>query len=115
LGVFILDELEGQIFPSLASERWVGSACWFDFFITVLDCKHLSEEWQVFRELTTECAWFFPFEEVCVVCDRPTKLAFDKQFRLHADEGSAIEFSDGFCTYARHGKLVTEPDKDTRD
>lgn len=68
-----------------------------------------------FQELTLECGWLFPFEGVCVVCDRSTKLTFDEQFRLHADEGSAIEFSDGFCTYARHGKLVTETDKSTDD
>jgi hypothetical protein len=101
-------QLEGQIFPSLAPERWVSSACWFDFFITVLNCEHLPEEWKVFQELTLECGWVFPFEGVCVVCDRPTKLTFDERFRLHADESSAIEFSDGFCAYARHGKLVIE-------
>jgi hypothetical protein len=111
LGDQIINELEGQIFPSFASERWVSPACWFDFFITVLNCQSLSGEWMIFQELIMECGWIFPFEGICLICDRPTKLTFDDQGRLHADKEPAIEFADGFCVYAQHGELVTEPDR----
>ncbi|UBF26235.1 hypothetical protein K9N68_32800 [Kovacikia minuta CCNUW1] len=106
LGSQIMDELEGQIFPSLAPDRWTSDACWFDYFITALSCQYLSEEWAIFQALTVECGWIFPFKGTCLVCDRPTKLCFDSDGRLHAEGEPAIQFADGFSVYAHHGALI---------
>lgn len=49
------------------------------------------------------------FKEVCLICDRPTKLFFDNQNRLHAQGKPAIQYADGFSLYSYHG--VTLPEK----
>jgi internalin A len=46
--------------------------------------------------LFEHCGLIFPFEKICVVCDRPRHLRFDSQNRLHAEGEPAIEFADGW-------------------
>lgn len=92
-------------------EKWASGGCLYDFYISELGCVPYDlAAWEIFKVLMRECGWVYPFRRICFVCDRPTKLAFDDQGRLHADKEPAIEFADGFCVYAHHGELVTEPD-----
>ena len=58
--------------------------------------------------LFEECGWIFPFEKICVVCDRPRHLRFDSQNRLHAEGEPAIEFADGWNFYYNHGVRLPE-------
>ncbi|GET38461.1 hypothetical protein MiSe_32190 [Microseira wollei NIES-4236] len=61
--------------------------------------------------LAKECGWIFPYENTCLVCDRPIKLSFDSEHRLHAEADLAIQFADGFSMYANHGQGVWLPKK----
>lgn len=74
-----------------------------DFFIAVLDYSHQGKIWQAWKALAEECGWLFPVKGVCFVCDRPRKILLDSENRLHAEGEPAIQFSDGFSVYARHG------------
>lgn len=52
--------------------------------------------------------WFYPFKGICFVCDRPTFIGMDAEWRLHAIDRPAIEFSDGWKLYYVHGVEVPE-------
>jgi hypothetical protein len=54
-------------------------------------------------EVAKHCGWFLPFDEVAIVCERPTEYHFDKAGKLHNTKGPAIRYADGFAVYARHG------------
>jgi hypothetical protein len=105
-------QLKGQlgvkIDEGIQPELWACNASIFDFCISVLNCSHSQKEWQVYRSLIENCGWFFPFERVCYVCDRPRILSFDNQQRLHAIKSPAIQFADGFSIYAYHGVRLPE-------
>jgi internalin A len=58
--------------------------------------------------LFEHCGFIFPFEKICVVCDRPRHLRFDSQNRLHAEGEPAIEFADGWNFYYYHGVKLPE-------
>ncbi len=60
------------------------------------------------KQLWEHCGWIFPFENICVVCDRPRHLRFDSQNRLHAEGEPAIEFADGWNFYYYHGVRLPE-------
>jgi internalin A len=60
------------------------------------------------QELLENCGWIFPFENICVVCDRPLHLHFDSEHRLHAEGESAIAFADGYSLYFHHGVKLPE-------
>lgn len=85
----------------------LGEIC--DFCFSVLRCEYDRIKWQALQSLTTQCGWIFPYEKVCLVCDRPRILSFDSQYRLHAEGAPAIQFADGYSVYSYHG--VTLPEK----
>ncbi len=57
----------------------------------------------LFEALLIECGWIFPFQEICIVCDRPIRISFDTKKCLHAEGEPALEFLDGLRVYAHHG------------
>lgn len=79
-----------------------------DFLISELEYSHSVATWQVLKQLMQACSWIVPFENVCLVCDRPTYLSFDSVWRLHGDGEPAIAFSDQFVVYAYHGVVLPE-------
>ncbi|WP_373526665.1 DUF6745 domain-containing protein [Nostoc sp.] len=49
-----------------------------------------------------ECGWILPFQEICIVCDRPIRISFDTKKCLYAEGEPALEFLDGLRVYAHH-------------
>lgn len=91
----------------ISPEFWAPDGCYLDWLITELKCEHSPSHWRLFQALINECGWVMPFEEICLVCERPTKISFDSEGRLHAEPPQpAIEFSDGFSVYAINGVKV---------
>lgn len=62
----------------------------------------------IWDSLIRKCGWFYPFKNLCVVCDRPQVCLFDDNRELHCDNGPAIEFASGFKMYSLHGVEVPE-------
>ena len=60
------------------------------------------------KQLWEHCGFIFPFEKICMVCDRPRHLRFDSQNRWHAEGEPAIEFADGWNFYCYHGVRLPE-------
>lgn len=50
--------------------------------------------------------WWWPYEKVAVVSERPVELHRDEAGRLHRGDGPALAFPDGFALYAWHGMPV---------
>ncbi|GAA3138882.1 hypothetical protein GCM10010466_32450 [Planomonospora alba] len=50
--------------------------------------------------------WWWPFERVAVVCERPAELHLDALSRLHRADGPALLFPDGFAAHAWGGMPV---------
>ncbi|WP_083859103.1 DUF6745 domain-containing protein [Gordonia aichiensis] len=65
--------------------------------------------------LATSTGWWWPFDDVCVMSERPTVVHTEPtpsgthdQCRLHHDDRPALEFADGTVVYAIHGTLIPE-------
>ncbi len=56
--------------------------------------------------LVRSCGWWWPFEKVAILSERPCFLARDDQGHLHHEAGAAIEYPDGWGVYAWHGVKV---------
>ncbi|MBW4488929.1 MAG: hypothetical protein KME12_14170 [Trichocoleus desertorum ATA4-8-CV12] len=87
-------------------ERWAYCNSVYEFCILVLNCLYDPDQWNIHRLLAEQCGWLVPFQKVCIVCDRPTKIFFDSENCLHAEGEPAIQFADGFSVYAHHGELL---------
>ena len=101
--------LEARFCSSIRPEVWACDASLLDFCFSVLNCPYDPEKWELLQALIINCGWIYPFEKSCIVCERPIKLSFDSQDRLHAEGKLAIQFADGWGFYSYHG--VTLPEK----
>jgi hypothetical protein len=54
------------------------------------------------------CGWVWMFKGAVVMTDRPRRVAFDAERRLHCETGKAVEYSDGFGISAWHGTRVPD-------
>lgn len=43
---------------------------------------------------------------MAIICDRPTKLLFDKEGRLHGEATPALQFADEYSLYAYQGVIL---------
>lgn len=84
------------------------NSMWMDFAISVLHCTHDRAQGTAFLSLLQHGGWLFPYEKLCLVCDRPIHLSFDAENRLHAEGHPAIQFSDGLSVYAYAGVRLPE-------
>lgn len=50
--------------------------------------------------------WWWPYEGVVLVAERPTTLFRDENARLHSGEGPALAFPDGFALHAWRGMPI---------
>lgn len=51
--------------------------------------------------------WWWPYENVAVVCERPVELHRDEAGRLDRGDGPALAFADGFALHAWRGMSVS--------
>lgn len=92
------------IFSLQRPAGWVIFGCLFDFCISVLSVHHDKKKWKAIQELIEYCGLIFRFENVCIACDRPSSMSFDRENRLHAEGKPALQFPDGYSVYAYHGR-----------
>ncbi|MFG2835449.1 DUF6745 domain-containing protein [Streptomyces zaomyceticus] len=53
-----------------------------------------------------QAGWWWPYENVAVVCERPVELHRDEAGRLDRGDGPALAFADGFALHAWRGMPV---------
>ncbi len=58
--------------------------------------------------LAASCGWWWPYRGTAILSERPRRLALDARGRLHAEDGPALEYPDGWGVYAWHGQEVPE-------
>lgn len=47
--------------------------------------------------------WWWPYERLAIICERPSELHRDEPGRLHRGDGPALCYPDGFALYAWRG------------
>jgi hypothetical protein len=60
------------------------------------------------RAVCEECGWCWLYPDFAVVSDRPQYIRLDGNDRVHAENGPAIGYRDGFAVYAIGGLRVPE-------
>lgn len=79
---------------------------WLDYAFSVLNYSHHQEKWSVLKELTEQCGPIFVVGKFCIICDRPIKILTNDNNWLHGEGETALEFADGWITYANKGRIL---------
>ena len=111
----LLESIDEEKFIPMDTQRkyikydlLIAECSYYDFSISVLNYPHDEQRWQILQNIVKNCPWFFPFQGICFICDRPIKLSFNQENRLHGDGEPAIEHADGYKVYANSGVLLPE-------
>ncbi len=82
---------------------WVG---YYDY-LSKIGIKG-TESLEGIKTITQSCGWWWPFENLCILSDRPTEITRDNRGRLHNETGMVMRYADGWGFYAWHGILVPD-------
>ena len=139
LGVSLWNSLEVSLWNSLWNSlrdslrdqefrnAWWGQhdSFWIAFYRfaeSVLGVRYeRSAELHLWDEIARSCCWWWPFENICIVSDRPEILNWEsreERSRLHCADGPALKFRDGWSVWSWHGlrvsrELIEHPEKIT--
>lgn len=83
-------------------------AYWLSFYAYFREHENLIAETDKIAGLldVSRCAgWFVPQAHTCWVCERPVTLLLNQHGRLHAGEGPALAYPDGWAIHATDGQL----------
>jgi hypothetical protein len=69
---------------------------------------HTSDAIEALQRVARSGGWWWPYERVVLMCERPSLLCVDDLGRLHAGDGPALAFPDGFALHAWHGTPMPE-------
>jgi len=98
-----------QLDNCIQPELWAAWGSLLDFCISVLNLPDsYGRNWRVFQLIVRDCGWIYPYDKVCVVCEKPIVLSADSNYRLHAEGKPAVRFAAGFSIYAYHGVILPE-------
>jgi hypothetical protein len=62
----------------------------------------------ILLDLARSATCYLFTRDVCLVCERPLVFKTDEGGRLHAEDGPAIAYGDGFKLYSWHGSTCPE-------
>ena len=86
---------------------WVSFYRYCEMELKVNFPEDLKKKLSILEEIGFSCGWLFPFDTVCVICERPSEihLTADRS-RPHRTDGPCLVFRDGWELYALNGVAV---------
>ena len=104
VGPQVWDQVRGQVGGMLFGAHDASFLSFYDYFrrIGVESCS----KFMPLMDMARACGWWAPYKGYAVFQDRPQKIRFDDQNRLHCEDGPAILYRDGFSVYAWHGVRI---------
>jgi len=60
----------------------------------------------IIEAISTQCEWWWPYENIVVVSQKPTVVKWDDERRLHCESGPAVQYADGFSLSSWHGQAI---------
>ncbi len=77
----------------------------YDFFIENTEIE-ITSKINPFMELAKHCGWVLMFDELVVLTQKPSSIAWDTEKRLHNEDDFAIKFRDGMGIASWHGTRI---------
>jgi hypothetical protein len=98
----------------LRAELWFlggWDTCWLAVYefgrrIGARYAQRTQEHFAAYQRYSRECGVAFLYPGIALVSDRPERIVFDAQRRLHAADGPALRYRDGYSLYAWKGQRI---------
>jgi hypothetical protein len=112
----VWDSVSASVWDSVwdsvrASVYGQHDAGWLSFYRYLHDVLNLREQTQRLDglwEFSQAAGWAIPCRNICFVAERHSILKRDERGRLHAEDGPACGYPDGWGVFAWHGTRVPD-------
>ena len=74
----------------------------------VLFLNNETEKLDPLIELSKNCGWWIPYENICIIQHRHTELHFSADGQLHNESGMSVKYRDGWGLWSINGVSVDE-------
>ena len=65
--------------------------------------KETQEKLNIMENISTQCEWWWPYESICFVSEKPIEINWNEDRLLHAENKPAVLYSDGYSIYSWRG------------
>src|SRR3990167_11438507 len=106
--------LDYSVFWGQHEGAWIAFYLYPELYLDVSYDPAFSEQLHLWEEVARSACWWWPHEGLCVISERPTVVEMEpvrpgtQEYRLHADNGPALVFADGWSVWSWHGVMVPE-------
>jgi hypothetical protein len=99
------NQLGSQLENYFGGQQWIAWKIYYDYCykIGVEYTKENKELLELWLEEAKSCHWWFPYDGIVLISERPTKLLVNDRGQLHCNNGPALEYSDGYSLYSLNG------------
>lgn len=88
---------------------WIATYLFCREVLSVAYGEEKNKYIDLWAEVCQSCCWWWPFEETCVISERPTACHLNADGRLHCENGPALAFNDENCQlYSLNGVIVSK-------
>jgi hypothetical protein len=84
---------------------WIG----LFLFAETIGVKYTKEQSRLLDinyRISSECEWWWPYEGICFVSQKPEYVNFNDRGLLHGEDNPAVKYADGYSLYAWNGTTV---------
>lgn len=92
-----------DVFDALYGQFEAG---WLSFYSVFEGLVDEVEKLRGVMEIAQSAGWWWPFEGIAVLTERPKSILLDEEGRLHSESEAAVSYRDGWSLYFYHGVSI---------
>jgi hypothetical protein len=109
------DNLRDNLMANLGDSDFWGQMdlywiCYYQYpskFLGI-DYKALQSILNLWDDIGHSCGWWYPYENICFISDRPKEIHKNERGQLHKDVSPALLFRDSYCLWMLNGVEVPQ-------
>lgn len=70
--------------------------------------EELNKKLDIISQISRQCEWWWAFDDLCVVSQKPIEVHWDDNQQLHGEHGPSVRYADGFSLYTWHGVSIPQ-------
>ena len=108
VGASVGDSVGASVGASVWGQHEAYWLAFYAYFREVCGIEEETKQLDGLLALSKSAGWALPYRDICFVSERHTTLLRDERGRLHAEDGPAVRYPDGWAVWAWHGVRVPQ-------
>ena len=108
VGASVWDSVRASVWDLVGGQHEAYWLAFYAYFREVCGIEEETKQLDGLLALSKSAGWALPYRDICFVSERHTTLLRDERGRLHAEDGPAVRYPDGWAVWAWHGIRVPQ-------